>query len=476
MRMGTGMAAALLLAVGLGLAGSGCGTQAAPPDRGYAAQPCPAELTAIAAQRPGQTLECGVLLLPQSAAGSDTDKDLTVTLPVVRLRPATAVSTTPVIYLHGGPGGGVVQRLARVLTAPWAVETFTPDREWVFFDQRGAGAATPLLDCGELSLTDAGIARDSDLLAFGRCVSQLKASGVDFGQYNSVRIADDIQALRKALKFERFDLFGVSYGTRVALAVAQHRPDGLRAMVLDSPYPPEAKGTQALPTITAELTRRLLEGHPILMEQLSATLFQWERAPPEGLTIDDMGQYLVDTLYSSEALSGFPDLIGKLAAGDLSAVRAYVADRSVYAEAQNIAHFCKEELPFEDRRAMLAEAESDPIARAVARPAARYFEACELIAVGAADPKEAEAYVGPIPALFLVAGVDPGCPLAFAEPAAKAMPAGQLVHFPWRTHGLVRETGCARQMMAAFLAQPGAPVDRACLEKEPRPPSDRARR
>jgi pimeloyl-ACP methyl ester carboxylesterase len=440
--------------------------QAAPP----AASPqlsntvCAADLTA-AATAVGRTVQCATLAVAQDRRRPDGKS---VTMPVIVVRPAQAgAEKTPMMYLHGGPGGSVTPAVARLIQSPTARDVFPNDRAVVFFDQRGAGGSSPRLDCGELSLTDAGIANDADLTAFGQCVQRLAAEGVDFAFYNAKVIADDVQDLAAALKMPSFDLFGVSYGTRIALAVAQYRPQGVRAMILDSPYPPEAKGTEELPRITAEQTRHLLRTSPGLADRFAARLAAWERTPPPGVTVDDVGQYLVDLLYSASGVANFKMHVTALVDGDLRLIQEFIAGRSGYDEAQNIAHFCKEELPFESVEKMRASAAADPIARAVAAPAARYFKACDSMIVGAPEPMEIKPYTGAIPALFLVAGIDPGCALSFNEPAANAMPNAQLVAFMARTHGVTRLSPCARSMMQAFLADPMKPLDRDCLKQEP---------
>jgi pimeloyl-ACP methyl ester carboxylesterase len=436
--------------------------QAAGPQLGFAAGPCAADLKVE-----GRTVECGEFRVLENRAAPEGRK---VSTPVVIVRAATEQKATPVIFLHGGPGGGVVEGLSRRFAAPGFSEVFTPDRDWVFFDQRGSGLSQPLLDCGAISLTDAGIATDADVAAAAACAKSFVEQGIDLSQYNSEVIASDIAELKTALGYKELDLFGVSYGVRVAMAVAQYRPEGIRAMVLDSPYPPEAKGTQELPRITAGLTRQLLAKQKGKADRFAAMLTQWEKAPPEGVTTDDVGQYLVDTLYSADGVANFGARIDALLKGDLAGLKAYIGERSGYVEIQNLTHFCKEELPFEDRAKMIESAKADPIARAVAGPAGRYFDACAGVPVGAPNPKEIEPVITAIPTLFLVAGIDPGCPEEFVAPAAAKMSAAQMVVFPARTHGVSRLSACGRGMIAGFLADPAKPVDRSCLKQEPKAP------
>ena len=53
-------------------------------------------------------------------------------------------------------------------------------------------------------------------------------------------IATDLDAIRGALQVDRWNLMAVSYGTLVALEAMRRYPDGIRAALLDSPYPPNS--------------------------------------------------------------------------------------------------------------------------------------------------------------------------------------------------------------------------------------------
>jgi pimeloyl-ACP methyl ester carboxylesterase len=68
-------------------------------------------------------------------------------------------------------------------------------------------------------------------------------------------VVKDIQDLRKTLGLKQVDLFGVSYGTRIALAVVKHDPTGVRAVVLDSPWTPEAKWAEGGPEMVSDAVK-----------------------------------------------------------------------------------------------------------------------------------------------------------------------------------------------------------------------------
>ena len=58
--------------------------------------------------------------------------------------------------------------------------------------------------------------------------------------YSSAENAADLAALREALGYDQWNLYGISYGTRLALTVMRDNPIGIRSVILDSSYPLQA--------------------------------------------------------------------------------------------------------------------------------------------------------------------------------------------------------------------------------------------
>jgi pimeloyl-ACP methyl ester carboxylesterase len=69
------------------------------------------------------------------------------------------------------------------------------------------------------------------------CHDRLRDEGVDLSRFTTQHNAADAIDLMRAMGHERWDVYGVSYGTRVALEMMRQAPEALRAAVLDSPYP-----------------------------------------------------------------------------------------------------------------------------------------------------------------------------------------------------------------------------------------------
>ena len=73
----------------------------------------------------------------------------------------------------------------------------------------------------------------------GDCLRELATTGVDLKQYTTEAWVADLDAVRAALGYPQVNLWGGSYGTRVALAYLRRHPDRVRSMVLDGVAPPE---------------------------------------------------------------------------------------------------------------------------------------------------------------------------------------------------------------------------------------------
>ena len=97
----------------------------------------------------------------------------------------------PLVFLHGGPGGG---------SSPDHRRYYDPKfYRIIVYDQRGAGQSTPI---GSLVDNTTG------------------------------RLVDDLEHLRMHLGVERWLLFGGSWGSTLALAYAQAHPDRVLGLVL----------------------------------------------------------------------------------------------------------------------------------------------------------------------------------------------------------------------------------------------------
>nr|MDQ6915333.1 alpha/beta hydrolase [Actinomycetota bacterium] len=195
-----------VLSIALALAGAALGAVAAPAQAAF--DPC------------GRDVLCGHVTVPLDRSGAVPGS---LSLLVERTLPSGGTRAAPVLALSGGPGQATVsaRRDYALLLAP-----VLGTRELIVFDQRGTGRSGALR-CS--ALERAGQSNQPGAAA--ECARQLGPARAFYTTRDSV---EDIEAVRQAIGAERISLYGVSYGTKVALAYAVAHPDHVDRLVLDS--------------------------------------------------------------------------------------------------------------------------------------------------------------------------------------------------------------------------------------------------
>jgi pimeloyl-ACP methyl ester carboxylesterase len=167
----------------------------------------------------GRDLLCGRVTVPLDRAGNVPGS---ISLVVQRTLPRGGARAAPVFALSGGPGQATVsaRRDYEALLAP-----ILDTRELVLFDQRGTGRSG-VLRCPTLERVQPNLPGPA-----AECAQQLGPARAFYTTRDSV---EDIEAVRQAIGADRISLYGVSYGTKVALAYAVAHPDHVDRLVLDS--------------------------------------------------------------------------------------------------------------------------------------------------------------------------------------------------------------------------------------------------
>ena len=104
-------------------------------------------------------------------------------------------------------------------------------RDVVLVDQRGTGRSAPLACAAFVPDEDAADALDTDPLPRAtQCARELTEKGIDVTQYTTEAFIGDLEAVRTALGYPRWNLWGGSYGSRVALEYLRHHGDRVRTI------------------------------------------------------------------------------------------------------------------------------------------------------------------------------------------------------------------------------------------------------
>ena len=209
------------------LAAGACSPASPPPagDGGLALRDCTVEGF-------DEKVRCGTLPVPEDPSRPDGRRIglNVVVVPAVAPSPAQA----PMYELAGGPGLAVTEGVAYYLTDGAA---HRQHRDIVFVDQRGTGGSGPLACPALADERDRPMFRDEEVAA---CRARL-ARDADLSQYTTANTVADLQAVRAALGHGPVDLFGISYGTRVALAWIEAEPAAIRSAILVGTVPDDAR-------------------------------------------------------------------------------------------------------------------------------------------------------------------------------------------------------------------------------------------
>src|SRR5688572_6680409 len=211
----------LLLAVLVALLSN---TNAAAAEKAIVLAPC--NLPGVA-----QPARCGTFDIPENPTKPD-GRRLQIGVAVI---PATGkAQADPLVPLMGGPGEAAISEAA------YFAELFAPlrrDHDILLVDQRGAGRSGTLR-CELFSADDPAVSlRDLyPVAAVKKCRQQLSARA-DLTQYTYVHFANDLEQVRRALGYEKMNLFGGSYGTRAAQVFMRAYPQRVRTAYLGSVVP-----------------------------------------------------------------------------------------------------------------------------------------------------------------------------------------------------------------------------------------------
>jgi pimeloyl-ACP methyl ester carboxylesterase len=278
---------------------------------------------------------CGTLTVfeDRAAAVGRTIGLRIVVLPALTELPAL----DPLFILAGGPGQ------AATVEAVASVERLAPvraERDIILVDVRGTGGSNPL-DCTPRSpqeLLDLLAWRLADSLV-AEC---LRSFDADPTFYTTALVVDDLDDVRAALGYEQVSLYGTSYGSRAALVYARRFPERVRALVLNSPVPPNVP----IPLLPALHGQVALDGRfsacahdvecasrfPDPAADLAAVLVRLSAAPANAAFVDPVTGDTTDVRVTRDVFAGglqfalyvpllalrLPEVIHRAAAGDFA--------------------------------------------------------------------------------------------------------------------------------------------------------------
>jgi pimeloyl-ACP methyl ester carboxylesterase len=437
----------------------------------------PLRLSSVAAR-------CGTLAVPEdpeTPAGRKIDLFVAV-VPALNRR----ASAAPLFLLAGGPGQAAADLYA---SYAGAFARTHRNHDIVLVDQRGTGRSEPLV----CSYPDDWGDTAESMPELRRATSACLAKYGDRVRFYTTSVAvRDLDRVRTALGYPAIDLYGSSYGTRVAELYMRRHPGETHAVVLDGvTYPEQAIGPDtpldgeraldlivarcraapdcaaAYPSLTAELgeLRRRFGA-----EKLPLVIADPTTGEPFPLEFNRgvFSASLRLLSYNAAEASLLPTLIHQAAIGRAAPMAAETLMmarqvRDQLASGMQNSVVCSEDVPFFDVSSALRQRIEQTYQGTDQLDA--LAEICKLWPRGPVDADLHRPLHSAVPTLLLSGEADPVTPPADAERAARELTHARHLIVGGEGHGQV-VTGCVPKLMADFLdtAEPGT-LDASCLAR-----------
>jgi len=437
---------------------------------------CRFEIPAELGLTEGVDVRCGDLVVYENREIKDSE---TLRLHFVQIDGAASDSAT--IYLDGGPGGdgnSILSILGRDATVR---EALLSGGDFLSISQRGTGLSVPALMCDPMNPGAATCAANLGPIA-------------DLSQYNTANNADDIEDLRQALGYESFNLYGISYGSRLTLEVLRRHPEHVRAAVAGGTVPANvvwpaetpANFYGALSNLAAscaadsaclesygDLAATLVQGIVDLNDQPAIVSVFGQQYPLDGYTYAAL---VFQLLYSRSTYGVLPLVISDLADRRTDRVvdllLAIFMNQSAaagqLAQGMYYSVVCGElfnPAPAESVFTDAIEGLPEPIVEALSPTWYQLQSSCSQWPLGRPLPELSALVTSDVPTLISNGRLDPITPPAFGSIAKEGLANALAVSFANSGHGSTLQSPCGVQVLGDFFADPNGTVDASCADE-----------
>ncbi len=390
-------------------------------------------------------------------------------LPALRAQPERDALT----ILSGGPGQGAHEFYAGVAGAFAGIRR---ERDIVLLDQRGTGESHRM-DCAFDDSTEITTAEPALLRTrTSECLQKLPGDPRFYTTSVAVR---DLEALRIALGYERWTLYGVSYGTRVAQHYRHRYPASVRAMILDGVVPVDLalgpdvalRAQRALDDmfVRCEADAGCAAAFPNLKDQFGTLRARLARAPIRARLPDPHTASIAQTTfgiaelnaavrlltYSDESASLLPLLIHGANSDERvePLISQYLMIKKLtdeqFAYGMHFAVVCSEDAPRWEAESI---SEAELAATYLGSSFMQSMQAvCAIWPRGVVDENFSTLHQIDTPTLMLSGGNDPVTPPAYGERAMRAYTHGHHIVGAGQGHGMLA-VGCMPRLLAQFVA------------------------
>lgn len=393
----------------------------------------------------------------------------------------------PFTLIAGGPGQSATESFPSV---SYAFRHIRQERDIVLLDQRGTGESNKL-DCPHDEDEEPSLIYDKvkTEAAARKCRDAL---GIDPRYFTTSVAVKDLEALRKAMNIEQWNVYGVSYGTRVALHYLRRYQEQVRTLILDAVVPPELTLGPDIALAAQRALLRLFDRceadagcHDAFPELRSGTLNLLEqlKQQPVSIEYEDIGngtlrkseftdKHLAITLrlmsYSAHGNAILPSMLSEAINNNNFAALARQADLQMNSLDESLAGgmhnaiICTEDTPFVERNMDRSALDQTYIGSELLDA---MFSNCTGWLPGVLDDDFKTPVVSSVPTLVLSGSDDPVTPPEYGDRVTKHL--SNSLHLVNENQGHMQASlGCMPKVLAEFIVQASVedtPV--SCLER-----------
>lgn len=427
---------------------------------------------------------CGMMTRPLDPSGIEPgDIELRVAVvPALNLTP----EPDPLVPIAGGPGQGSVQFYTAY---SGAFEDVRRNRDILLIDQRGTGKSATM-DCEfDDDLIERELSTELVLEHVEHCLGQLPYDPRFFT--TSVAVTD-MEAIREALGYPALNLYGISYGSRVAQHFARRYPEATRTIVIDGVVPPQISLGPEIATESQKAVDKILarcaendacnDRFPGIADDFARIVAELHDSPATIQVPHPSTGRLEEVRFGRGELAGairllayhpntvalMPLLINEAGKGNYVPLGSQymvtmIAMMDAIAMGMHNSVMCTEDVPFYDKSMIDYEGLAASYMGAFQLETMEAM--CSIWPAGPVDDEFKAPLATGLPVLLLSGDMDPITPPRYAELAAVDL--GNAAHLIGARQGHGQLTvGCTPRLVAEFVdsADP-AGLDTACMER-----------
>lgn len=393
----------------------------------------------------------------------------------------------PLLYLHGGPGNATLDVAQKYLSSKnWSL--IRENHDIIMTDYSGTGYSEPalceaLLDSiAKVQVSEISVeAKKEKTTQFTMdCREYVKEKNIDINTFSSFQLAADADAVRQALGITQWNVYSVSYGTMVAFLTLRHFPKGVSSVVLDSPFPPNAKSFSFASTMNETLNRlqetinknpKTAAVFPDIIGDFSKAAQRLNEHPIKikGADIngDSFAHIMFMTFYKTKVVPLIPLALKEFATGNNELISKWLetlTSQNEYGKEndfQNMAIYCYECKPNSYDETPQALEKKYPYLKSLS--GREYVESCYLFRPEHVDSSFYKAVESNVPALVLSGEFDPGTPVSYGMSAIEKLSNATFVMVPNVSHAGMQYNECTVNLVKDFFSNPNNKVKTECI-------------